>query len=107
MFFRSYFEQWKRASPVGFKGDSDERHDLKGDVKETGDNWQAWWLEEVLLGRQSGNKQRDRSCGLHRVSGFYSAWANTFPGNSFSVIKTQLQCPLLWEAFLGSQVELR
>ena len=34
--FRGYFEQWKRASLGSFKGISDERHDLKGDIKERG-----------------------------------------------------------------------
>lgn len=34
--FKSSFEQWKRASPAGFKGVSDERPDLKGKSKERG-----------------------------------------------------------------------
>ena len=53
--FRSYFERWKRASLGSFKGVSDERHDLKGDIKERGRQ-----LAELVVRRFSwGNRGTD------------------------------------------------
>lgn len=60
--FGSYFEQWKRASLGSFKGVVDERHDLKGDIKERGRQ-----SAELVRRRFSGGNRRDRFHRLHRV----------------------------------------